>query len=306
MLLEIENALFRRVHAAIGHSAHVIRLAEEIEASGTVFEQTSVVVSFVSANTENPHLGAYIPTVRKRILTYSVTIISKQSQREGHSFALPILDIIADSVTGWIPKIPNLQFHTGFEIGTERFAQVTEASQFVYEQNYNIEVTVPDGRFSSFPCPGLKEFNLCEYLPERRCLVTPEGVRTGLAIWRRRVEADFYEEWIVRDTKNCPIRDCDALELFPDIKCKGKFKFTPCEALEMSRNGELILAYPEKIVEGEINNVWEFCNDSDYPPWCKFHVKFNLWRSYTVETAKKCPTCKVLTYFTPLKFEDLS
>jgi hypothetical protein len=61
MLLEIENQLYRRVHNTIGQSAVVMRLAEELDASGKVAEQTMVIVSFVSGNTNNPNGGgAYL------------------------------------------------------------------------------------------------------------------------------------------------------------------------------------------------------------------------------------------------------
>ena len=46
------------------------------------------------------------------------------------AFALPLLDLIADAVTGWVPEVPGLEFATGFELDNERFVQVTEASQF--------------------------------------------------------------------------------------------------------------------------------------------------------------------------------
>ena len=105
MLLEIENQLYKRIHESIGQSAVVMKLAEEIDKSGNVAEQTMVVVSFTSANTSNPYEGAYVPTVRNRQLNYTVTVVQKQTQRIGHSFALPVLDVIADAVTGWVPEI---------------------------------------------------------------------------------------------------------------------------------------------------------------------------------------------------------
>lgn len=295
MLLEIENKLYQKVHEAVGHSARVIRLAEELDRSGTVSEQTSIVVSFVSASTENPHEGAYIPTVRKRKLTYTVTIICKQAQRSGHSFALPLLDLTADAVTGWVPEIQGLQFHTGFELRNERFAQITEASQYIYEQTYEIQVTIHDGRFYSAPCAAFSPIKVCDYLPQRRCLLTESGIRTGLAIWRRKINAEEYEEWIVKDPTGCETRPCDTLELFPgpDGTCKGTFRFTPCEALEENNNGEVCGVNPSLVVEGEIENVWQFCHDSDRPPWFKFNIEFNLWRSFSVESAKKCTSCKV-------------
>ena len=79
MLLEIENQLYRKVHETLGQSAVVLRLAEELDQSGRVAEQAMIIVSFTSANTDNPNKGAYIPTVRKRTLTYTLTLVQKQT-----------------------------------------------------------------------------------------------------------------------------------------------------------------------------------------------------------------------------------
>lgn len=85
MLLEIENQLHRRVHSTLGQSAVVLRLAEELDQSGRVAEQAMVIVSFTGADTTNPNKGAYIPTVRTRTLTYTLTLVQKQTQRDRKS-----------------------------------------------------------------------------------------------------------------------------------------------------------------------------------------------------------------------------
>lgn len=285
MLLEIENKLYERVHKAVGHSAHVIRLAEELDLSGQVVEQTSIVVSFVSAQTENLHEGAYIPTVRARILSYTITVISKQSQREGHAFALPLLDIIADSVTGWVPEINGFCFFTGFELKTERFAQITEASQYIYEQKYTITIDIPDGRFFSYPQAAFDSIDVADFLPQRKCLMTKDGTRTGLAIWRRKTGADTYEEWIIKDLYGCEIRKCDHIELHKENGDRGIFIFTPCEAYAMTTNGDYVLQHPEKITEGQLKGVWEFVNPSPRPPWMKVLVGYNLWVGQDIQSA---------------------
>ena len=201
MLLEIENQLHRRVHQTLGQSAVVLRLAEEIDKSGKVAEQAMIIISYASENTNNPNKGAYIPTVRNRSLNYSITIIQKQTQREGHSFALPLMDLIYDSVTGWVPEVPGLEFQTGFEPGQGRFVQVTEASQFIYEMNFTVEVTLHDGRFYSQPCAAFDPISIEDFLPQRSCLLTEDGKKTGLAIWRRKTGVDTTEEYIVEDPK---------------------------------------------------------------------------------------------------------
>jgi hypothetical protein len=70
MLLEIENQLHRRVHKALGQSAIVLRLAEELDESGRVSEQTMIIVSYANEGSNNSNKGAYIPTVRTRSISY--------------------------------------------------------------------------------------------------------------------------------------------------------------------------------------------------------------------------------------------
>lgn len=274
MLLEVENELYKKIHESVGQSAVVHRLAESMEDSGAVIENTNIVVSFASSSTNNPHKGAYIPTVRNRQLTYKVTIVQKQSQRSGHSFALPLLDLLADSITGWVPCLKGLKFQTGFELLSERFIQITEASQYIYEQNYQIEVLVPDGRIVSSICAATEPLNLCDYIPARRCLVTKEGLRTSLALWRIKTGVDTYDEYIVIDEKNCPPEGDLEYVCDPTQDGKATFKFIPFSAYYNDpKTGELKIKY-EMIVSGTLENFIPCLRE---PPNVRFKVFVNLW-----------------------------
>lgn len=281
MLLEIENALCRRVHKTLGQSAVVIRLAEDIDQSGKVAEKTMIIISYSGENTNNPHKGAYIPTVRNRSLNYSVTIIQKQVQREGHSFALPIMDLVYDAVTGWVPEVPGLQFQTGFEPGAGRFVQVTEASQFIYEMNFTIEVTLADGRFYSQPCAAFDSIAVEDFLPQRSCLITPDGRKTGLAIWRRKTGTDSFEEYIVEDPR-CPREVSDSLT----VQCSealdgtGSYEFIPRVATSIGAGGEVVVDQ-SKVTSGDLKRVWKcFKGNTDpFPLWFKLNIDSGLWRN---------------------------
>jgi len=274
MLLEIENQLYQRVHNTIGQSAVVLRLAEELQESGKVAEQTMVIVSFTSGSTNNPNGGgAYIPTVRSRKLNYSITIVQKQVQREGHSFALPLLDLLADSVTGWVPEVPGLEFHTGFELENERFVQVTEASQFIYEQTYSVSVLLADGRFYSQPCAAFDPIKLSDFIPVRKALLTPQGKYTGLAVWRR-----GSSEFIVEDPKAKP-NIGDLLELVCNDALDGTatYTFTPREALTFDGNGNRIVDQ-SRVTSGTLQKCFKCFKDNigEYPEWFKLNIDLRL------------------------------
>ena len=283
MLLEIENQLHRRVHTTLGQSAVVLRLAEELDQSGRVAEQAMVIISFVSSNTANEMGGgAYIPTVRSRKMTYSVTLVQKQTQREGHSFCLPILDLIADAVTGWVPEVPGLEFATGFELENERFVQVTEASQFIYEQNYSVTVTISDGRFYSQPCAAFDPINIEDFLPRRKCLLTPNGQNTGLAVWTRMTGPESSEKYIVEDKRSCERYIGDRLELTCGANEDGTatYKFVPASAITYDTDGNEVIDN-SLVVSGSLSKVWK-CDKSksgDTPDWFKLNVDFGLWRN---------------------------
>jgi hypothetical protein len=284
MLLEIENQLHRRVHSALGQSAVVLRLAEELDQSGRVAEQAMIIVSFTSASTNNPNKGAYIPTVRSRKMNFTLTLVQKQAQREGHSFSLPILDLLADSVTGWVPEIPGLEFQTGFELESERFVQVTrEASQFIYEQTYGIEVLIADGRFYSQPCAAFDPVQVGDFLPVRKCLVTPgaESRQTGLAVWRRTVGVDEVQKYVVEDVR-CGRLIGDNVS----VQCTGEegsgnatYVFVPITAIRPDGTTD-----NSKTTTGTLTDVWK-CTRSgiksgkEYPDWFKVNLDVGLWRN---------------------------
>lgn len=283
MLLEIENQLHRRIHSTLGQSAVVLKLAEELDQSGRVAEQAMVIVSFVSSNTTNQMGGgAYIPTVRSRKMTYSVTLVQKQAQREGHSFSLPLLDLIADAVTGWVPEVPGLEFATGFELEGERFVQVTEASQFIYEQNYSVTVTISDGRFYSQPCAAFDPINIEDFLPRRKCLLTANGENTGLAVWSRLISPETTESYIVEDKRSCEryIGDRLTLSCNPQEDGTATYQFIPNSAIVYNSDGSETINQ-SKVVSGTLQKVWK-CDKSkpgEYPDWFKLNVDFGLWRN---------------------------
>lgn len=274
MLLEIENELYKRIHEAVGQSAVVHRLAESIEDSGSVIENTNVVVSFAGSSTNNPNKGAYIPTVRNRQLSYKVTILQKQSQRLGHSFALPLLDLLADSVTGWVPCIKGLKFQTGFELLNERFIQITEASQYIYEQNYQIEVLVPDGRMVSSICAASDPLNLCDYVPSRRCLVTPAGLRTSLAIWQIKTGIDTYKEYIILDPANCPPEGELTYVCDPTVDGRATYTYIPYTAYYNDPHTGELKVNEDMIATGTLDNFVPCLRE---PPIIQFKVLTNLW-----------------------------
>ena len=284
MLLEIENQLHKRVHSALGQSAVVLRLAEELDQSGRVAEQAMIIVSFTSGTTNNPNKGAYIPTVRTRKLNYTLTLVQKQAQREGHSFCLPILDLLADSVTGWVPEIPGLEFQTGFELESERFISVTkEASQFIYEQTYGIEVLIADGRFYSQPCAAFDPVQVGDFLPVRKCLVTPgaESRQTGLAVWRRTVGVGEVQKYVVEDVRcgrligdNVSVQCSDT-----DGTGNASYVFVPITAIRADGTID-----NSKTTTGTLTDVWKCSREgikagTDIPPWLKLNIEAGLWRN---------------------------
>jgi hypothetical protein len=283
MLLEIENQLHKRVHSTLGQSAVVLRLAEELDASGRVAEQTMIIVSWTSGSTSNPFEGAGIPTVRKRSLQYTLTIVQKQTQREGHSFALPILDLLADSITGWIPEVPGLEIQTGFELRSEKFVQMTaESSQFIYEQTYSIDVLMADGRFFSQPCASFDPLNLGDFLPKRTGLVTPQGDQTGLAVWRRKLTDTESEEYIVINDPRFPKSMSDILTVTcnPEMDGSATYTYVPFRAITYNSSGEKV-ADESQATNGNLFKVWKCYRSTppnqDTPPWFKLKVDMGLW-----------------------------
>lgn len=267
MILEIENQISKRIHSTLGQSASVIRLAESLDKSGRVSENTMIIVSWAGAGNNNPHKGAYIPTIRKRNLQFRVSVVQKDLQREGHSFALPVIDLIWDAVTGWVPEVPGLEFQTGFEPGTESFKDITSASQFIYELMFEIEVLVPDGRFYSTPCAAFDDIKLDSFLPQRKCLLTSSKRNTGLAVWRRRIDENSMEEFIVEDPR-CERQIVDRLivECSAELDGTATYEFTD---------------YKGEVTEGNLQRVWKCTKSSqgEYPKWFNLNINTGLWRN---------------------------
>lgn len=299
MLLEIENQLHKRVHNTLGQSAVVLRLAEELDESGRVAEQTMIIVSWTNGNTDNPNKGAGIPTVRRRSLTYTLTLVQKQTQREGHSFALPILDLLADAITGWIPEVPGLEFQTGFELGNERFVKMTEEAQFIYEQSYTVEVLMADGRFFSQPCAAFDPVSVGDFLPKRSGLVTPSGVQTGLAIWRRKIDDSTVEEYIVDNDPRFTKNISDYLEITCGTEMDGSatYTFVPNEGISYNSNGQRVLN-PDLTTSGNLFKVWKCYKNTpanqSVPPWFKLNIDLGLWRNEVATLPNQDPNSSAI------------
>ena len=310
MLLEIENQLHSRVHSAIGQSAVVLRLAEELDQSGRVAEQAMIIVSYVSGSSTNEMGGgAYIPTIRTRKMTYSVTLVQKQTQREGHSFSLPILDLIADAVTGWVPEVAGVEFSTGFELDSERFVQVTEASQFIYEQNYSVSVSIADGRFYSQPCAAFDPIAIEDFLPTRKCLLTQEGDSTGLAVWSRVTGPETTESYVVEDAKACNSPKGTSLTVTCGAEEDGTatYRFVPERARIVGPNGEFTIA-ESKVTTGTLSKVWkcERGNKGPYPPWFKLNIDFGMWRNSSARLGEEKENTKASIRIQPSKRAKLN
>lgn len=281
MLLEIENQLHKKVHEALGQSAVVLRLAESLDESGRVAEQAMIIVSFTSSSTTNTNKGAYIPTVRNRTMNFTITLVQKQVQREGHSFCLPILDLIADTVTGWVPPLPGIEWQTGFELESEKFVQVTkDASQFIYEQTYSITANLVDGRFYSTPCAAYDPIELSDFLPVRKCLVTPGGRQTGLAVWRRTISTDQVQKYVVEDVRcGRAVGDRLSVECTNPGDGEATYVFIPREAVKEDGSVD-----EDLVVTGTLSSVWKCTREGiksgkDLPNWFKLNIECGLWRN---------------------------
>lgn len=274
MILEIENELYKRVHSTLGQSAVVLRLAEDLDQSGRVAENTLIIISWVGGSNLNPHPGAYIPTTRNRTLTYKVTVIQQNLQRSGHSFVLPILDLVWDCLSGWTPPVKGLTFQTGFEPGAESFSAVTEAKQFIYELTFSITIIISDGRNYSTPYAAFDEIKLDSYLPQRKCLLTKEKRNTGLAVWRRRVDTENIEEFVVEDPR-CSRAVVDNLFVTClDDEGRASYEFED---------------YKGEVSTGQLQRVWKCTKSPDvdgsreYPKWFNLDINASFWRNLPSE-----------------------
>jgi hypothetical protein len=196
---------------------------------------------------------------------------------------LPILDLLSDSITGWVPEVPGLEFQSGFELGSEKFVQVTpESSQFIYEQTYVVEVLLHDGRFYSQPCAAFDPVQIGDFLPVRKCLVTPGSVsrQTGLAVWRRTLNPDAEQRYVVEDTR-CGRLTGDNLTVSCTNPGDGTatYVFTPITAIQSDGTVDSSLQ-----VSGTLTDVWKCTREGikqgdDYPDWFSLNIDTGLWRN---------------------------
>ena len=128
ILLALENELHKKIKYHVGHSATVLRLAQQMKDSGLVSEQVNIIVRFTGSNVDQPSQGANVPTIRTKVVSFEVEIIYKNSQRHGHSFALALLDTISQNINGYVPDLSKslgtnincgVSFQTGFELASE-------------------------------------------------------------------------------------------------------------------------------------------------------------------------------------------
>lgn len=291
ILLALENELHRKIRYHIGHSASVLRIAQEMMDSGLVSENVNVIVRFSGSEVNQPNQGANIATVRSKTVKYEVEVRYKNSQRHGHSFALALLDTISQNVTGYVPDLSgslgkniicNVAFQTGFELISESFQELTDASQYIYKQAYQIKLLLPQGEISPLPCPV--EFNrieLIDCLPCKRCLKTQNKVLVGIAEWKNPQNEEII---YIFDPAECPTRpgdrmDVDIVEDLGNNLYSVDFVFTPLEAISYTSEGT------EQIdVSQQINSSFSpyyYSSEGEIPDYCKdFKVIFDVYAEF--------------------------
>ena len=138
-----------------------------------------------------------------------------------------------------------------------------------------------DGRFYSQPCAAFDPISIEDFLPKRKCLLSPEQRLTGLAVWRRVVNTEYTEEYIVEDSR-CPREISDILELNCGAGLDGSatYRFIPRYAYSMDSNGERVVD-ESKVTSGTLQKVWKcYKNNVDpYPDWFKLKIDSGLWRN---------------------------
>jgi hypothetical protein len=147
--------------------------------------------------------------------------------------------------------------------------------------NFTVEVNLSDGRFYSQPCAAFDPISIEDFLPQRSCLLTPDGKTTGLAIWRRKISVDTYSEYVVEDAR-C-VRDItDNLEVTCNSAYDGNatYRFIPRTALSFDSQGARVVD-ESKVVSGQLQKVWKCYKDNTdpYPAWFKLNIDSALWRN---------------------------
>lgn len=290
LLLALENALEKRIKYVIGNSAVVLSMAQNLLESGRVSENVNVVVKFAGSQMTRPRKGAHTAEVRVKNIDFEVIVHYKQSQREGYSFALALLDVISENINGYVPDLApylgeNTQmipaFQTGFELLSES-AGISEdkTAIYTYTQRYSIQLGLPVVLASPISCPLEYNFvSLKDALPCKRCLKTAQGVITGLAEYTGNC---FNGERIfVYDKKTCPPRPQDRLNITLGDELENNLynvsiEFIPFEAISYDSEGEIVID-PGQIVT---SNIERFFNDGNgnIPESClDFTVIFRVY-----------------------------
>lgn len=290
ILLALENALEKRIKYVIGNSAVILSMAQNLLESGRVSENVNVVVRFAGSVVETPRRSAHNAEVRVKRVNFDVTIYYKQIQREGYSFALAMLDVISESINGYVPDLKpylgeNTQlmpaFQTGFELLSETEGKSDKNTAiYSYTQRYSILLGLPVILASPISCPLEYNFiSLKDTLPCKRCLKTSQGVLTGLAEYTGNCFEG--ERIFVYDPRTCPVRPQDKLDItLGEDLGSGLFNasitFTPHEAISYDSEGEIVID-PGQVIEGDIERYY-FDPNGNIPEQClDFTVIFRVY-----------------------------
>ena len=294
ILLALENELHRKIRYHIGHSASVLRLATTMLESGLVSERVNVIVRFTGSQVDQTNMGANIPTVRSKVISFDVEVRYKNSQRHGHSFALALLDTISQNITGYVPDLSKslgknircgFSFQTGFELTSESFIELTSSSQYIYKQTYSIKILQPQGEIDPLPCPvEYNRIELLDCLPCKRCLKTQDKTLVGIAEWKNPQNDEIL---YIFDPIDCPTRPGDrtSIDIKKDLgsnRYDVDFTFTPFEAITYDpEQGETI--DPTKQINSSFTPYWYAAN-GELPDFCKnFSVIFDVYADYPGE-----------------------
>lgn len=302
ILLALENELHKRIKYSIGSSAVVLRLAEDFAESGLVSEDVNVVVKFLGSRIATPNTGANTPTVRLKEIDYSVKVIYKNSQRHGHSFALAMLDSISAEINGYVPNLSesvgkNNQdslpvFQTGFELVSEVFSELSDASQYIYDQVYSIKLILPQGELSPLSCPiDYDQISLAKSLPCKRCLKTKDGIIIGIAEWSNAPGGNCTTPNIfLIDKDYCKTRPGDILNVtlgeryetlngIPFVYTVVYIEFIPFEAISYDpENGRVV--NQALVTTSELKNFYH-SPDGTLPPYCSnLQIVFGVYADF--------------------------
>lgn len=289
VILALENALEKRIKYSLGHSAVIFSLAQDFQASGRVAENVNVIVRFAGSTMEKPMPGGNLPFVRVKRISFDVIIRYKQTQRDGYSFALAMLDTISNAINGFIPDLsetlgnnPSVipQFQTGFELKGEKFEAYDDNSIYAYIQTYDIVLLQSVGQASPVSCPiEYNKISLKDVLPCKRCLKTINGVNIGIAEY----SGPCFEgiPIFVFDTEECPVRPQDKLDIefqeeLGDDLYNITLKYTPYEAITYEPGGGITID-DGQVIHSSLERYY-FHPSGNLPDECvNFSIIFRVW-----------------------------